>query len=297
MRTRTAPKATLALPAWFWFAFFFALPVMWIAYYSFGSKPDLYHAISTEVLSTHQYSLAASSTFMQTFIGTLRISLTGTAICLFIALPFAYWLAIITPPKRRALFMALILLPFWTNFLIRTIGWRILLSPNSPVGDILNFLGLHSGPLQVLDTRAAVQLGVVYNYLPLMILPIYVALERLDNSLREASKDLGANRFRTFAQVTLPLAMPGVIAGCLLVFIPLTGDFITATVLGGAKGNMAGQMVYDQFMIAQNWALGSAMAIVLLAIILLTTAIFGVLGLGIRTILRARRRVNLVMVA
>ena len=295
LRTRTAPKATLALPAWFWFVFFFALPVMWIAYYSFGNKPDLYHAISTNILNTHQYALAASSTFLRTFIGTLRISITGTAICLLIALPFAYWLAVITPPRRRGLFLALVLVPFWTNFLVRTIGWRILLSPHGPVGFLLNLLGWHSGSLQILDTRAAVQLGVVYNYLPLMILPIYVALERMDKALREASKDLGANRIRTFNQVTLPLAMPGVVAGCLLVFIPLTGDFITATVLGGAKGNMAGQMVYDQFMIAQNWALGSAMAVELLVIILLTTAIFGILGLGIRTFLRSRRRVNLAM--
>ena len=120
----------------------------------------------------------------------------------------------------------------------------------------------------MLFTKFAVQLGVVYNYLPLMILPLFVALDRLDPALREASKDLGAGRLKTFRQVTVPLAMPGIIAGGLLVFIPLSGDYITASVLGGAKGNMVGRMVADQFLTAQNWALGSAMAMVLIGMIL-----------------------------
>jgi spermidine/putrescine transport system permease protein len=155
-------------------------------------------------------------------------------------------------------------------------------------------VGLHPGPLQVLDTRAAVQLGVVYNYLPLMILPLYVALDRLDPAMREASADLGAGRLRTLLQVTLPLATPGVVAGVLLVFIPLSGDFITATVLGGAKGNMVGQMVYDQFLVAQNWALGSAMAVELILLIMAAVAVMAAgAGLG-RAVVRTWRRVDVV---
>ena len=293
MSSPRLPRATLALPAWFWFTFFFAVPVLWILFYSFGYKPDLFHPIATDHLSLQQYVAAASDTFLQTFQGTLRISLLGTLLCLLIGFPFAYWLAVKVRGSWRPVALALVLVPFWTNFLVRTIGWRILLSPTGLAAGVLDALGLHSGPLDFLDTRGAVQLGVVYNYLPLMILPLYVAMDRLDPSLREASKDLGANRVRTFVQVTLPLAMPGVVAGALLVFIPLTGDFITATVLGGAKGNMAGNMVYDQFLVAQNWALGSAMAVELILMILVTTALFALLGLGVRALVRARRRVDL----
>jgi spermidine/putrescine transport system permease protein len=285
----------LALPAWFWFAFFFAVPVLWILFYSFGYKPDLYRTIATNHLNFHQYALAASSTFFQTYISTLRISLLGTFICFLIAFPFAYWLAVRVRQSRRPLVLSFVLIPFWTNFLVRTIGWRIILSPSGLLAGALHSLHLHPSSIQLLDTRGAVQLGVVYNYLPLMILPIYVALDRLDPSLREASKDLGAGRIRTLIQVTIPLVMPGIIAGLILVFIPLSGDFITATVLGGAKGNMAGQMVYDQFLIAQNWALGSAMAVELILVIIMTVAIFGSFGWIARKSVKARRRITIVL--
>ena len=165
------------------------------------------------------------------------------------------------------------IIPFWTNFLIRTIAWRIVLSPTGFFSNWFQDLGLRDSNLQLLNTRFAVQLGVVYNYLPLMIFPLFVALDRLDPALREASKDLGANRVRTFFQVTLPLAAPGIVAGLLLVFIPLTGDYITAAVLGGAKGNMAGALVASQFLQAQNRALGSAVAVVLIASILVCIAV------------------------
>ena len=136
------------------------------------------------------------------------------------------------------------------------------------------------------------QLGVVYNYLPLMIFPLFVALDRLDPALREASKDLGASRVKTFLQVTLPLAAPGMIAGLLLVFIPLAGDYITASVLGGAKGNMAGALVAAQFLAAQNWALGSAMAVVLIFTILASIAIAAVIALVIRAVMRKIRAID-----
>ena len=191
----------------------------------------------------------------------------------------------------------MVIIPFWTNFLIRTIGWRILLTPEGPLSSLLQTLGLLDGPLRFLDTRAAVQLGVVYNYLPLMIFPLFVALDRLDPALREASKDLGAGRWTTFRQVTLPLAMPGIVAGLLLVFIPLTGDFITAAILGGAKGNMVGNMVFGRFLVAQNWAQGSAMAILLIGMILATLGVFAGIGLAVRTLVRRRRDVQLVTVS
>jgi spermidine/putrescine transport system permease protein len=134
---------------------------------------------------------------------------------------------------------------------------------------------------------------VVYNYLALMIFPLFVTLDRLDPAMREASKDLGASRLKTFRQVTLPLAAPGIVAGLLLVFIPLSGDYITALVLGGAKGNMAGAMVATQFNTGLNWALGAAQAVILIIMILSTVAVFALLGLLVRSIARARRKITL----
>src|SRR5699024_3707489 len=148
-------------------------------------------------------------------------------------------------------------------------------------------------PISFLYTRTAVLFGVVYNYLPLMILPLFVAFERVDLPIREASKDLGANKWSTFLRVTLPLAGPGVLVGVLLVFIPLMGDYLTAIVLGGAKGNMVGQMLASQFQTAQNWALGSAMAIMLILMIVLTAALGGLIGWLITLPMRRQYRLKL----
>jgi spermidine/putrescine transport system permease protein len=283
----------MALPAWIWFVFFFALPVLWIVYYSFGYKPDIFHPIATDKLSFATYREAFSSAFVHVFSQTLQISTLGTALCFLIGFPFAYWLATRVSARWRGVLLGLVIVPFFVNFLVRTIGWFILLSPNGPASSLLQRWGLRSEPLHLLQTRGAVQLGVVYNYLALMILPLFVTLDRLDPAMREASKDLGASRWKTFRQVTLPLAAPGIVAGLLLVFIPLTGDYITALVLGGAKGNMAGVMVASQFTIAQDWALGAAQAVILIAMIMGTVAVFAVIALAIRTIARARRKITL----
>ena len=292
---RRAPRFTLAIPAWLLFVLFFAIPVLLIVWYSFGYKPDIFNTVATDQLSFDRYTESFSDTFRSVFSGTLQISIVGTILCLLIAFPFAYWLAVKVPSRWRGLLLGLTIVPFWTNFLVRTIGWLILLQSKGPLSGIMQDLGLIGGPLDVLDTREAVQLGVVYNYLPLMIFPLFVALDRLDPALREASKDLGANRWRTFRQVTLPLAMPGVVAGLLLVFIPLTGDYITAQVLGGAKGNMVGALVASQFHTAQNWALGSAMAVILILMILGSVAVFAAIGLVARALIRRARRVDLVV--
>jgi spermidine/putrescine transport system permease protein len=147
----------------------------------------------------------------------------------------------------------------------------VVLSPEGWISHAMQAIGL--APLDILYTRPAVLFGVVYNYLPLMILPLFVAFDRVELSVREASKDLGASKWRTFTRITFPLARPGIVVGALLVYIPLMGDYITATVLGGAKGNMVGQLVASQVQTAQNWALGSAMAVMLIIIILASVAL------------------------
>jgi spermidine/putrescine transport system permease protein len=288
-----APRFAMALPAWIWFIFFFAIPVLWIVYYSFGYKPSIFKTIATDHLSLDRYGEALSPEFLHVFSQTLQISLIGTVLTLLIGFPFAYWLATRVPSRWRGVLLGLVIVPFFVNFLVRTVGWLILLSPGGPLSTLLQNWGIRDEPLHLLQTRGAVQLGVVYNYLALMIFPLFVALDRLDPAMREASKDLGASRWRTFRQVTLPLATPGIVAGLLLVFIPLTGDYITATVLGGAKGNMAGALVASQFTTAQNWALGAAQAVILIIMILGTVTVFALVGLAIRAIARWSRRITI----
>lgn len=269
------PGSLGALPLGAWILFFFILPFGLVVWYSFGYKPGIYSTHANDILSLDRYSEAASPTFLAIFVRTLKIAATGTVLCLLIAFPMAYWMAQKLSSKWRAVVLALVLIPYWTNFLVRTIGWQISLSPTGFVSEILQWAHLTDDQLHVLYTSAAVQLGVVYNYLPLMILPLYVALERLDPKLLEASRDLGGTAWSTFWHVTFPLAVPGVTAGLLLVFVPLMGDYITPTVLGGASGSMVGQMVAAQFQSAQNWALGSAMAVLLMMAIFGTSAVVG----------------------
>lgn len=291
MRRVRLPAFALAIPAWAWLVIFFVLPVAVVFWYSFGYKPGMFGSHANDILSFDRYLEALTPTFFDTFLNTLWIGIAGTAICFLIGAPVAYWMAVKAPSNRKGILIALVLVPFWTNFLVRTIGWQVILSPQGLPSQIMQAMGL--GPLDILYTRPAVLLGVVYNYLPLMILPLFVAFDRVGPALREASKDLGADRWGTFLRVTFPLARPGVIVGVLLVYIPLMGDYITATVLGGAKGNMVGQLVASQFQTAQNWALGSAMAIMLILIILLSVAVIGVLLWLVSMPFRARNRLVL----
>ncbi|KQW06695.1 spermidine/putrescine ABC transporter permease [Leifsonia sp. Root4] len=270
---RRLPAPLLAFPAWAWLLFFFVAPVGMVLWFSFGYKPGIFGTHANDSLSFDRYIEALSPTFFATFMNTLGVGVAGTALCLVIGAPVAYWMAVKAPVNRRGLLLALVMVPFWTNFLVRTIGWQVILAPEGWLSTLLQAVGLQEGPLEILYTRTAVLIGVVYNYLPLMILPLFVAFDRVGGPLREASKDLGADRIRTFFRVTVPLAQPGIVAGVLLVFIPLMGDYITATVLGGAKGNMVGQLVASQFQTAQNWALGSAMAVLLILVIALSVAV------------------------
>lgn len=287
------PKSVLSLPAALYFAAFFLTPVALVAWYSLGFKPGLFGFHDNSTLSFDRYREAIGGPFASTFKNTLQIAGIGTVLVLIIGLPFAYFLAVKASPRIKSLLLVLVLVPFWCNFLVRTLGWRLILSPDSTLSHVLQHLELAAGPLNVLDTRLAVQIGVVYNYLPLMVLPLYVAFDRLDPALREASKDLGANRLRTMAQVTLPLAMPGIVTGSLLVFVPLMGDYITASVLGGAKGNMIGVLVASWFQEGSNWALGSAEAVLLIIAILATVVIVGLVALAGRWVMRKQRRIVL----
>lgn len=291
MPKRQIPGFALALPAWLWLFVFFLLPVAVVFWYSFGYKPGLFGSHANDVLSFDRYAEVFTPTFFDTFRNTLWIGIFGTLICFIVGAPIAYWIALKAPARMKGLLIALVLVPFWTNFLVRTIGWMVVLSPEGWLSTALQAVGFE--PFSILHTRSAVLFGVVYNYLPLMILPLFVAFDRVGEVTREASKDLGASPLRTFLRVTFPLARPGIIVGVLLVYIPLMGDYITAVVLGGAKGNMVGQMLASQFQTAQNWALGSAMAITLILMITVSIAVLGALAWLVSLPFRHRNQVKL----
>jgi len=293
---RRAPKWVLAGPAIFWYIAFFVMPILFILLYSLGTKNALSTSgvpVDVGSLSLQNYRDAFSDTFFKTFRATIRIAITATVLCTVIGLPVAYFLAFKVQEKWRAILLALIIVPSFTSFLIRTLAWRIPLAPNGTLSGWLQDWGVIDGPIQILETQTAVQLALVYNYLGFMILPLFVALDRIEPGLREASKDLGAGRVATFLRVTFPLAGPGIAAGVLLTFIPMCGDFVTAVVLGGADGNMVGAMIDSQFKGAQNWPLGSAMAVMMIGAVLVVLGVGAAMVFVIRKALGIRRRVVL----
>ena len=295
-RRLRGPSFALALPSIVWYVVFFILPILLIVWYSFGIK-NTASGTSVPVDMAHptlqNYRDAFSPTFFTVFKSTLKVSIIATALCFIFGFPVAYFLVFKVTEKWKAIMLALIVVPSFTSFLIRTLAWRIPLAANGELSKWLQDRGLIGGPINVLDTKTAVQIAIVYNYLGFMILPLFVALDRIDHHMREASKDLGANRLRTFLQVTLPLAGPGIAAGILLTFIPMCGDFVTATLLGGTSGNMIGAMIDGEFHVAQNWPLGSAMAVMMIAAVLLVLLVGLVVVFGGQYILRRRRHIEI----
>ena len=291
VKRKWMPVWGLAIPAFVWYGSFFVLPIAVIVVYSFGTK-DSTQLIPVDLSNPtlENYRQVFSELFFGVFRRTLEIALSATLLCLLIGFPVAYFLAFRVSPKWRGLLLALVIIPSFTSFLIRTLAWRIPLQPNGELSEFLQDVGLLTGPIEVLYTRTAVFLAIVYNYLGFMVLPLYVALDRIEGGLREASKDLGAGRVSTFSSVTLPLAGPGIVAGVLLTFIPMCGDYVTATILGGSEGFMVGTLIDSQFKAAQNWPQGAAMAVLMIAMVLLTLAVAAGLLYLVRSLGRVATR-------
>ncbi len=210
--------------------------------------------------------------YLRAYWRTAWIATTTTLLCAVVSYPVAYYLALRAPERWKRPLLVLTVIPFWTSFLIRTYAWILLLRSEGVINSALMGTGLIGAPLKLLYSDVAVLIGQVYGELPFMILPIYVALDRLDIRLLEAAQDLGANRFWTFARITLPLSRPGLIAGIALVFIPSLGAFITPDLLGGAKSVMIGNLIQNQFT-QLNQPFGSALSLILTATVLLLLAI------------------------
>jgi spermidine/putrescine transport system permease protein len=237
-------------------------------------------AVRTETLLGIRFGLFAESfrelwdpLWLQVFRDTFGMALMGTLGCLFVGYPFAYWLGT-RVRQNKTLLLILVVVPFWTSILIRTYAWQLLLAPRGPLSGALQTLNLIANPLDILFTRRAVFVGLVYDYLPLMVFPLYVAIERMDRGLVEASRDLGVGRWGTFWRVTVPLTMPGILTGCLLVFVPMTGEYVVPTILGGAKQALVGPILANQFLDAFNWPFGAAMSLVLVVFLLVVIFLY-----------------------
>ena len=207
--------------------------------------------------------LFSESLYLSAYWSSVKIAFGATLITLLIGYPMAYAIARASEKRRPYLLMAIIL-PFWTSFLIRVYAWIGILKDQGLLNELLMALGLISEPLHILYTPLAVQIGIVYSYLPFMILPLYAALERMDHSLLDAAADLGAKPWRAFVSVTLPLSVPGIVAGCMLVFIPAVGEFVIPDLLGGSDTLMIGKVLWNEFSRNVDWPMASALAILML---------------------------------
>jgi spermidine/putrescine transport system permease protein len=210
--------------------------------------------------------------YLDAIVRSLILSVTATAVCVVIAIPLAFFI-VEQRPRLQMLLLLAVIVPFWTSFLIRTYAWVNILQNEGPLESLLQNLGLIHGPLNVLYSPLAIGVGIVFSYLPLMVLPIYVALERRDPAVLEAAADLGSHGAGLVWHVVIPLARAGIIAGCILVGIPATGEFVIPAVLGGGKTLMLGNVIGTQFLETGNLALGSAMAMSLLGIVVLLLAV------------------------
>jgi len=272
----------LALPAVGWYLLFFLVPLGIMAVTSLGEiAEDSYSDIVYSwTIDNYRYLwddfAGDTHLYRDIFLDTLKLSVIGTASTLVIGFPLAYYIA--RYAKHKTLLLFLVIVPFWTSFLIRAYAWLILLDPEFPLFRALGLSGFVESH-ELLNTPKAIYIGVAYNYLPLMVLPLYAALERMDWSLVEAAQDLGDSPLRAFRRVTLPLALPGVLAGSLLVFIPLTGEYIIPVILGGNKTFYAGNLIAQQFLESRDWPLGSALAMVVIGALTIVLLVYArVLG-------------------
>ncbi len=208
---------------------------------------------------------------------SLWLAFTTTVICLLIGYPLAFFIATRKKPWRNVLLL-LVIIPFWSNFLVRTYAWIVLLGTEGVFNVALQSFQIIDEPLQLLFTPFAVAIGLVYGYLPFMVLPLYATIEKLDFSLIEAAHDLGANDWRTFRKIILPLTMRGIVAGSLLVFIPTVGAFITPDILGGAKTLTIGNLIQNQFLRGRNWPFGSALSMLLMVVVLVPVLVYFKIG-------------------
>ena len=255
----------LLFPGLLWTTLFCLLPIAVVLAVSLATR-GAYGGVVWE-FSLENYRELLHPLYGRIFGQSLLLAGMTTGLCLALGFPLAYYIARL-PPRRQALWLILIMIPFWTNFLVRTYAWIFILRTEGLLNTVLLQWHLISTPLDLLYSTQAVLLGLVYGYLPFMVLPLYAAIERVDPALIEAAWDLYADRWSLFRRVLIPLTKPGIIAGCVLVFIPSLGAFLTPDLLGGARSMMVGNLIQHEYLVARDWPLGSALSLVLMLIVM-----------------------------
>lgn len=258
-------------PISLWMIIFIAIPLCYIIFISFMQRGTDGGIIFTPTIEN--YARMKNPLYFKVFKDSISIAFITTLLTLIFGYPFAYFASKI-PKKYRVLVLVLIIIPFWTNSLIRTYGWIILLRTEGIINHILIGIGLIKEPFKMLYSYGAVLVGMVYTLFPFMVLPLYNSIEKLDRSYLEAAKDLGAGRWKTFLTVTIPLTMPGIVAGCILVFIPSIGLFFIPDLMGGSRVMLVGNLIKNQFLVSRDWPFGAALSIVMMIVSLLLIGIY-----------------------
>lgn len=264
----------LKLPMYLWAIAFVFVSLLYIIGLSFLQRDELIGV--TNQVTLENYARMADPQYLRVLWQSLRLSAITTLLCTLIGYPFGYLMARLKP-TTRSIIMLLIIVPFWTNALIRIYGWRILLMGNGPINTILQKIGLITKPLKLLNTEGAVLLGMVYALIPFMILPSYTAVEKMDFSVVEAARDLGANPLKAFLTVTIPLTLSGLMAGCMLVFIPSMGLFFLSDLLGGSKTVLAGGLIQSLYK-SRNLPMAAALSVLLLTVTCAVIAVYRKVG-------------------
>jgi putrescine transport system permease protein len=281
----TGRTGVIAVP-WLWLTLFFLIPFLIVLKISFaetrlGVPPytPMFElgadgSVHFAKLNVQNYAfIFTQSLYFQAFLSSLKVAAISTIFCLLLGYPMAYGIARANASWRNTLLL-LVILPFWTSFLVRVYAWIGLLRNNGLINNVLMSLHLIDEPIVMMQTDFAMYIGIVYSYLPFMILPLYSNLEKHDNTLLEAAVDLGATPFKAFLKVTLPLSIPGIVAGSMLVFIPAVGEFVIPRLLGGTDSLMIGRVLWDEFFLNRNWPMAGAVAIALLLVLVIPILVF-----------------------
>lgn len=266
----------LSIPTIFWLGIFFLLPLFILVMFSFMTRGA--GGVAELPFTLDNYETSIFGQYNIVLLRSIRISLISSIICLFVGYPLAFFISTRQNNWMRQLSLFFVILPFWTNFLIRTYAWRILLGKEGTINSILLNWHLINEPLQLLNTEFAVIVGLVYGFLPFMVLPIYATVERFNFRFVEAAHDLGANDWKAFWRVVFPLTLPGVYAGFALVFIPSVGAYVTPDLLGGTQGLMIGNLIAKQFGGSGNMPRGSALSVVMMAVVMVALLLYVWLG-------------------
>src|SRR5689334_11956992 len=281
----TGQRLVIAVP-YLWLLVFFLIPFLIVLKISFAEFSPLSRppyepvfrwleegAVQIKLLIGSYDYLLHEPLYVSSWIYSIKVAFFSTLLCLMLGYPMAYAISRATPTYRNV-FLLLIILPFWTSFLLRVYAWIGLLKTDGVINNVLEFLGIINEPLAMMNTSFAVYIGIVYSYLPFMILPLYSNLEKHDNTLLEAAQDLGAGPIKSFMRVTLPLSFPGIVAGSLLVFIPAVGEYVIPSLLGRTDQLMVAKLLSDEFFLNRDWPKASAVAIAMLLLLVVPIMIF-----------------------